>query len=115
MPTISEHNEVYTVIVVFTVAPEHQRALVEAIVPEVERWVRHCAGFISSSFHLSNDGTRVVNYAQWTTKEAWQAFTRSPEQAVLGERIKNAGKGASPDAHGYSVYRVLENADDAQR
>ena len=114
MPTISEQNQVYTVLVVFTVAPEHQRALAEAIVPEVERWVRHCPGFISASFHLSTDGTRVVNYAQWTTKEAWQAFTRHPEQAVLGERIRSAGQGASADGHGYSVYRVLEPSDEKQ-
>ena len=112
MPTISEQSNVYTQIVVFMVAPEQQQALADAIVSEVDRWVRHCPGFISASYHLSHDGTKVVNYAQWATKEAWYAFTQNSEQAVLGERIRNAGKGASPDGHGYNVYRILEAPDD---
>lgn len=90
----------------FTVKPEQQHELVDTIVSEVERWVRHRSGFVSSNFHLSQDGTRVVNYAQWTTQEAWQAFTQDPESAVLSDKIKRVG--VKPDGHSYKVHRVIE-------
>jgi len=93
---------------VFTVEPEQQQKLVDAIVSEVERWVRHCPGFISANYHLSQDGTRVLNYAQWTTQEAWQAFTQDTEQAALSEKIRSIGMIVAPDAHSYQVQRVIE-------
>ncbi len=52
MPTISENGNLFTEIVVFTVKPEQQQELVDAIISEVERWVRHRPGFVSSNFHL---------------------------------------------------------------
>ena len=50
MPIISEANDVFTEIIVFTVEPEQQQKLVDAIVGEVERWVRHRPGFISANW-----------------------------------------------------------------
>ena len=46
MPMISEDSNVFTEIVMFTVEPEQQQKLVDAIVSEVERWVRHRSGFL---------------------------------------------------------------------
>ncbi len=106
MPTISENSNFFIEVVVFTVEPELQQELVDAIVGEVERWVQHRPGFVSSNFHLSLDGTRVVNYAQWTTKEAWEGFTQDPESAVLSGKIKRIG--VKPDGHSYKVYRAIE-------
>lgn len=106
MPMISEDSNVFTEIVMFTVEPEQQQKLVDAIVSEVERWVRHRSGFLSANYHLSLDGTRVVNYAQWTTQEAWQAFNQDPEIAVLAEKIRRVG--VKPDGHSYKVQRVIE-------
>jgi len=47
-----------------------------------------------------------VNYAQWTTQEAWQAFNQDPEIAVLAEKIRRVG--VKPDGHSYKVQRVIE-------
>ncbi len=51
MPIITEDSNLFTEIVMFTVAPEQQQELVNAIVSEVKRWVRHCPGFVSVNFH----------------------------------------------------------------
>jgi len=49
MPTIAE-DDTFTQVVQLEVAPKKQQALVAAIVAEVERWVRHRPGFVSSTF-----------------------------------------------------------------
>jgi len=67
MPTIAE-DDTFTQVVQFEVAPERQQSLIAAIVGEVERWVRHRPGFVSSTFHASLDGRHVLNYAQWRTE-----------------------------------------------
>ena len=107
MPTISEAGNLFTEIVVFTVEPEQQQALIDAIVGEVDRWVKHSPGFISASYHKSLDGTKVVNYAQWQSQGDWQAFTQNPQGKVLGEKIKQVGIKAS-EASSYQVQRVIE-------
>ncbi len=107
MPNISETNNVFTEIVVFTVEPEQQQKLIDAIVGEVERWVKHCPGFICATYHKSLDGTKVVNYAQWKSQADWQAFTKDPQSKALGEKIKQVGIKNS-EAHSYQVQRVIE-------
>lgn len=64
MAKIAE-DDTFTQVVRFDVPADKQLALIEAIAGEVERWVRHRPGFISSSFHASFDEEHVVNYAQW--------------------------------------------------
>lgn len=108
MPTISEDSDLFVEIVVFTVEPEKQQGLIETIVGEVDRWVRYLPGFVSATYHKSLDGTRVVNYAQWTTQEAWQGFTQNPETAVLREKIGRIGMKVAPESHSYKVQRVIE-------
>jgi hypothetical protein len=36
-------------------------------------------GFVSASIHKSVDNTRVVNYAQWRTKDDFDAMRTNPE------------------------------------
>jgi heme-degrading monooxygenase HmoA len=107
MATISTASNLFTEIVVFTVEPEHQQPLIDAIVSEVDRWVKHCPGFISASFHKSLDGTNVANYAQWQSQADWQAFTQHPQGKVLGEKIHQVGIKAN-QASSYRVDRVIE-------
>jgi DNA polymerase (family 10) len=39
-------------------------------------------GFISVNIHKSLDGTRVVNYTQWRTKEAFEKMLKNPRAIV---------------------------------
>ncbi len=43
--------------------------------------MRDLTGFISANIHRSVDGTRVVNYAQWRTKEDFEAAKKDAEAA----------------------------------
>ena len=78
MPIIAE-DDLFTQIVEFDIDFARQMDLIDSIVAEVERWVRHRPGFVSSTLHASHDGTRVINYAQWRDRESFEAFTRNPE------------------------------------
>jgi quinol monooxygenase YgiN len=79
MVTISKDNDVVTLINVFTVAPEHQQRLVEVLVNATQTVMRNRPGYVSANIHKSLDGTRVTNYAQWRSREAFEAMFANPQ------------------------------------
>jgi heme-degrading monooxygenase HmoA len=91
MPTIARDNDVVTLINVFTVAPEDQERLVDVLVDATRVVMRRQPGFVSASIHKSFDGTRVTNYAQWRSLEAFEAMLRNQEAAEhMGEAARIA-------------------------
>ena len=44
--------------------------------------MQHRPGFRSANIHLSTDRTRVVNYAQWDSAEAFRAMQEDPTTQV---------------------------------
>ena len=91
MVTISKDNDVVTLINVFTVAPEDQQRLVDVLVDATQAVMNKQPGFVSANIHRSLDGTRVTNYAQWRSKEAFEAMLRDREAAEhMGEAAKIA-------------------------
>jgi len=78
MTTIQEHATHATLINVFTVVPERASELAELLRVATEQKMRFVPGFISANIHVSTDGTRVVNYAQWRSAEAYQAMLQDP-------------------------------------
>ncbi len=107
MPTISQASNLFTVIVVFTVEPAQQQALIDAIISEGDRWIKHRSGFLSASLHKSLDGTKVVNYGQWRSQADWQAFTEDPQSAGLNEKFKQLNVKAN-EFNSYQVQCVIE-------
>lgn len=107
MPTIAEGGP-FTRIVEFDIQPARQLALIDAIVGEVERWVRHCPGFVSSIFHASHDGKRVINYAQWRDQDALEVFTHDPRGEALSAAIRAVGPDSGSQATHYRVIRAIE-------
>jgi C-6 monooxygenase len=75
----------FVAIVTFpTDGPATQRALVELATGGVQDWIRHVPGFLSATYHVSADGGRVVNYAQWASEEAYRgSFAADPRAAEL--------------------------------
>src|SRR5919198_3803110 len=69
---------VLTLINVFTVAPERQEELIALLDRATVEVMRHQPGFVSANIHRSLDGTRVVNYAQWSSRAAFEAVLRDP-------------------------------------
>ena len=91
MVTISRDNDVVTLINVFTVAPEDQQRLVDVLVDATQSVMRKQPGFISANIHRSLDGTRVTNYAQWRSREAFEAMLGDREAAEhMGEAARLA-------------------------
>ena len=81
MTQITVGQDVVTLINVFTVAPENQQRLVDLLVQATEQVMSKQPGYVAANIHRSIDGTKVANYAQWRSREDFQAMTRNPEAA----------------------------------
>ncbi len=69
MTTISKDNKIFTLLNIFVVEPLNQQQLVELLIKDTNKSIRHSEGFISVSLHRSIDGTKVTIYAQWQSIE----------------------------------------------
>jgi quinol monooxygenase YgiN len=78
MSTITAHADHATLINVFTVQPDRAQELADLLTAATEDVMQHVDGFISANIHLSADGTRVVNYAQWRSEDAFRAMLSNP-------------------------------------
>jgi len=76
---ISPKRDDYTVIFVLRCAPENQKALVDTLA-KPDDWLLTVPGYRSHAYFRSLDGTAVVNYAQWDSKETYDAFHTLPEE-----------------------------------
>src|SRR4051812_13966487 len=79
MTEISPHEDVVTLINIFTVTSENQQRLLDLLVEATESVMSKLPGFVSANLHKSLDGTQVVNYAQWRSHETFQAMLQNPE------------------------------------
>ena len=111
MPKIEE-NKLFTVIIEWEVNPKYQQELINELSNQIETYFKDYEGFISSSFHASEDGKRVINYAQWISRGAWsnsfQASGRKVVQTTNDEIIRNY-EAKTLKLNCYSVARVIEN------
>lgn len=104
MTTIQEHSDHATLINVFTVEPQRAADLVALLRQATNDVMRHVPGFITANIHLSTDGTRVVNYAQWRSADDFQAMLADP---VAREHMgRCADIAVSYDPHLYTVESV---------
>lgn len=104
MTTISKEATLVTLINVFTVEPENQQRLVDMLVEATEKTMKNIPGFISANIHKSLDGVRVTNYAQWRSREDFEAMLKNPEALSHMEPILEI---ASNDGHLYEVVDTL--------
>ena len=109
MTRTSQRGDVATLINVFTVAPEDQQRLLDLLVEATEPVMRGLPGFVSANLHKSFDGTRVANYAQWRSREDFEAMLENPEAAVHMEKAAKIAEKFEP--HLYEV----PFADEASR
>jgi len=91
--TVDIGTEQVTLVNVFTVAPERQIELVEALEEATSEIFMSVPGFISANLHTSLDGTRVINYAQWASEKHYQdALQRDDVRAHVGKAAAAAAK-----------------------
>lgn len=105
MPSISPNRQLLTVVNVFTVDPADADRLISVAVETAQRVTRSLPGFVSSSFHKSTDGGRVVNYAQWERAEAVRAGLDHPDVEGMLHELADLAQ-AAPGT--YRVVAVVE-------
>ena len=106
MTTIERHASYATLINVFTVEPDRATELADLLQRSTDEVMRHQLGFRSANIHLSTDGTRVVNYAQWDSAEAFHAMLADP--TTQQHMAEAAALAISFDPHLYTVESVHE-------
>jgi heme-degrading monooxygenase HmoA len=89
--TISKNVAHITVINKFSVEPNNQNLLLKHL-DDLRMVVEKLTGFISANIHKSIDGTRVVSYAQWKSKENYQAVYTNLEAKHHLDEIKKISK-----------------------
>lgn len=101
MATIHRDDQLYTLVDVFTVAPENQERLLAVLDQAIREVMQPLPGFVRARLHASLDGTRVVTYAQWTSPEAYEAMVRHPRAEAY---VAAALQLASSDAQLYALH-----------
>lgn len=92
-----------TLINVFDVDPAAQHELLELLTEATEKVMRHRPGFVSTNPHASFDGTRVVNYAQWRSRDDFETTMANPDAQ---QHMRRAAELARPMPHLHSVVLV---------
>jgi len=103
MTTIAQHSQYATLINVFVVEPDRAADLAALLVEATENVMRHRPGFRSANIHVSTDRTRVLNYAQWDSPEAYGAMLADADARVHMEQA--ASLASSFDPHLYTANR----------
>ncbi|MFF3568490.1 antibiotic biosynthesis monooxygenase family protein [Nocardia jiangxiensis] len=102
--TIATDAQLTTLINVFTVQPDRQRTLVDLLTRATDEVMQHIPGFISANIHASDDGTRVINYAQWQSPDAYREVFANPTAQI---HMKQAAAVADHfDPHLFTVESV---------
>ena len=79
---VRPNRDVVTLINVFLVEPGNQEKLIEVLKEGTEALFSKQPGYVSTSFHKSKDGRRVVNYGQWATD-----YRSKPEFGAYLKRV----------------------------
>lgn len=94
--------------------PEAQAPLLDLLVAEVEGWVRFRPGFLSANYHVSTDGSRLLNYAQWASEGSYrQSFRDNPNSGSLRDAIVAVPGVEGLEMVGYTLARSVAAATSA--
>lgn len=86
---IGPQRDVVTLINVFVVEPGDQEKLIQVLRDGTETFFCKQPGYISTSFHKSKDGRRVVNYGQWRSRKDIEAYRGIPEAGEYFKRVRD--------------------------
>jgi quinol monooxygenase YgiN len=108
MADISADGGLVTFVNVFTCDPEDQQALLRTLRSETEDVVSKVDGFVSASLHTSTDGRRVINYAQWSHLDAFNAMMAGEQGRQMIQAVHQYA--TAVDIHLYDVGWQMEAA-----
>jgi quinol monooxygenase YgiN len=108
VPTIDKENDIVTLVNVFTVDPANQKKVVDMLVEATAKTMQHLPGFVSASIHKSLDGVRVVNYAQWRSRQDFEKMRNNP---AAQKHMRPLMEIAEADFHLYEVAETVESKE----
>ena len=79
MPTITKDPTIQTVITTFEVTPGTCDDLLEQLRIACNDFVSKQPGFIGAAMHVNDARTRIANYTQWASRDAFLKMLRSDE------------------------------------
>jgi len=100
MTPITPGSDIVTAINVISVEPKNQARVVELLSRASDILGKTQSGFISANIHRGLDGTKVVNYVQWCSKDAFQSVFDNKEFIRLYSQIKELGH---PEPNTYEI------------
>ena len=103
MITTAQERDVVTLINAFRSEPQNQQHLIDAWIRATGERLESLPGIISAALHRSNDGTRVLNCAQWKSAQNWENLFHIGSESWCREMTKYA----KPDANLHEVCYLL--------
>ncbi|OQP38640.1 antibiotic biosynthesis monooxygenase [Niastella yeongjuensis] len=97
----------FVLINIFTVTPDDQRRLIDLLTKATGETIKHMDGFITSTLHRSIDGTKVTMYAQWESREKYEAMRRN---ATASPYLEEALSFAKFEMGAYEVVEIFKKA-----
>jgi len=94
--TIDDQAHLFTLINTFKVHDGQAARVVGSLQRFTEEQASRMAGFFGASVHVSLDGTTVVNYVQWKTRNAFDAMFESPAAKEHMRELKALVVSVSP-------------------
>ena len=76
--TIDDQADIFTLMNTFKVHAGQAENVVSSLRKFTEKHTKGMSGFVGTSVHVSLDGTAVVNYVQWQTRDAFEEMFHSP-------------------------------------
>ena len=87
--TAKSHALWFTQMIEYEVPGKFQQALAQALVARSEELAARCEGLQGVSIQASDDGSRVLQFLQWQSRQAWAAaavyFVGEPFLDLLGQ------------------------------
>jgi len=96
MPSISNDNDVQTVITTFEVTPATCQDLLDELTIACNVFVSQQPGFVGAAMHVNDAQTRIANYTQWKTRDHFQALLRSNEMQAYHQKFNALCKNFEP-------------------
>ncbi len=107
MLSINKSQKTLVLINTFTVEPSRADELLAVLEDATDEVMRHVPGFISASFHKSLDGKSVANYAQWESKDAFDAMLQDDKARTHMSKAGEIATSFEPiQYHAVSVHGV---------
>lgn len=107
--TIDPAQRCLTLIDVIEVDPQRTTELIKLLQEISDEVMSRQPGFMGAALHPSLDGSRVVSYVKWQSREAWEAAVKRDEARARFALVARIAHAIEP-----SLYRV-ETVHDAKR